>query len=367
MQVLITGANGFIGKNLQQFLREEPDITIDTFTRSDAPNLLADKINHADFIIHLAGINRPTDPADFKSGNIDLTKTIIDLLVQNHSHTPLIFSSSIQATLDNDYGTSKRLAEDYILNHYPYGIIYRLHNVFGKGCRPNYNSVVATFCDHIAKDKPIIIDNSHKTIKLIYIDDICKSFIKLIKSHSIPSRNQKYHYISPTYTITLGKLADTLYEFKSDLNSILVPATGDDFTKKLFSTFISYHEPNQLIFTPRTNSDERGSFTELIHTIESGQVSVSKTKPGITRGNHYHHTKLEKFIVLQGSATIRMRKISDTSVHSFNVDSTTPQIITIPVGYTHNITNTGSSDLVLLIWCNEIFDQSNPDTFYEEV
>ena len=365
MQILITGADGFIGQNLQLFLKELPDISIDKYTLDNSPSELEDKIKTADYIVHLAGVNRPQTPEEFFSGNTDLTKTIIDLLNKNHLHIPIIFSSSIQAELDNDYGKSKRLAEDYILDNYHEGIIFRLHNVFGKGCRPNYNSVVATFCDHIAKNEPITIDDPTKTIPLIYIDDICKTFINFITKKEQPSH--PYNYISPVYEITLKELADTLHQFKSDLASIAVPDTGDDFTKKLFSTYISYNSLGQLSFAPQSNTDDRGSFTELLRTFNSGQVSFSTSKPGITRGNHYHHTKIEKFMVLSGSATLKMRKIGEKEVHAFTLSGTSPTIITIPVGYTHNITNTGTEDMILLIWCNELFDKHNPDTFYEEV
>ena len=365
MRVLITGANGFIGKNLQLFLRELPDVSVDSFTRADDPSVLADKIQSADFIFHLAGINRPETPAEFYSGNSDLTKRIVDILVEHDLHIPLVFSSSIQAELDNDYGKSKRLAEDYILDHYPEGLVYRLHNVFGKDCRPNYNSVVATFCDHIAKNLPITIDDPDKSLNLIYIDDICETFVQLL--HNPTPSTERYHYISPVYTITLGDLAAKLNSFKSDLSSISVPTTGDPFTKKLFSTFISYNTLSQFTFSPDSHNDARGSFTELIHTLDSGQVSFSVSHPGITRGNHYHHTKVEKFIVLSGEAVMRFRKIGDASVTEIPVSGTHPTIITIPVGYTHNITNTGTTDLVLLIWCNEIFDPTHPDTYPEEV
>ena len=365
MQVLITGANGFIGKNLQLFLREEPNITIDTYTRSDSPDSLEAKIKKADFIFHLAGVNRPKSASEFYSGNLDLTKSIVDILLKNHLHIPLIYSSSIQAELDNDYGKSKRQAEDYILDNYQPGIIFRLHNVFGKGCRPNYNSVVATFCHNIVSNIPITIDNPKTELNLIYIDDICETFLKILHGAKLP--DTKYHYISPIYTISLGDLAKQLRSFKTDLSSISVPPTGDEFTKKLFSTFISYNSLAQLTFTPNSHDDDRGAFTELIHTLESGQVSFSLSHPGISRGNHYHHTKVEKFIVLSGEAILRFRKIGDSSIQEIKVSGSNPQIITIPVGYTHNITNIGNSDMILLIWCNEIYDKNHPDTYYEEV
>lgn len=365
MQVLITGADGFIGQNLQLFLKAEDNIKIDKFTLDNSPSELEGKIKSADFIIHLAGVNRPQTPEEFFSGNTDLTKNIVDLLNKNHLHIPLIFSSSIQAELDNDYGKSKRLAEDYILNNYKEGFVFRLHNVFGKWCRPNYNSVVATFCNNIANGIPIQIDVPDKELNLIYIDDICKTFIEIIKGNY--KDKSKYHHVEPVYTVTLQKLADTIKSFKQDLASLFVPNTGDEFTKKLFSTYISYNELNKLKLSPKTNQDERGTFTELIHIPDSGQVSISVSHPGITRGNHYHHTKVEKFIVIEGEATIRLRKLNETDIHEFKVSGKEPRIITIPVGYTHNITNTGDKDMLLLIWCNEIFDNNNPDTFYEEV
>ena len=365
MRVLITGANGFIGKNLQIFLSQDKNISIDTFTRDNSLQDLEEKLKKADFIIHLAGVNRPQTEAEFYSDNTDLTKHIIDFLNDNHLTSPLIFSSSIQAELDNDYGKSKRLAENYILDNYSPGIVFRLHNVFGKDCRPNYNSVVATFCHNIAHDLPISINNPDKELELIYIDDICKTFIDVV--YDKVKTNPKYNYVTPTYRITLEALASTIQDFNSDLSSINVPTTGDEFTKKLFSTFISYLPLERLITNATENADERGIFAELIHTKDSGQVSVSTSKPGITRGNHYHHTKIEKFIVLDGEAIIKIRKIGETKTHEFSISSNKLQIITIPVGYTHNITNVGNKDMILLIWCNEIFNKNNPDTFYEEV
>ncbi|MBR2543010.1 NAD-dependent epimerase/dehydratase family protein [Candidatus Saccharibacteria bacterium] len=364
MRVLITGANGFIGQNLQLFLKEK-DIEIDKYTLENKPSELEQKLKDADFIVHLAGVNRPQTKEEFFSGNTDLTKNIVDLLNKNNLKTPLIFSSSIQAALDNDYGKSKRLAEDYILENYKNGIVFRLHNVFGKGCRPNYNSVVATFCDNLAHGKPISIDDPERVLELIYIDDICKTFLNLIEGKTKPEK--PYNYVSPVKKIKLAKLAELLESFSHDIHSIKVPETGDPFIKKLFSTYISYCNLKDLIFNPKENIDERGLFSELVHTENSGQFSVSTSKPGITRGNHYHHTKIEKFIVIKGEATISMRKVGEEKVHEFKVSGDKIEIVTIPVGYTHNIKNTGKDEMILLIWCNEIFDNNNPDTFYEEV
>ena len=364
MKVLITGADGFIGTNLQAFLRES-DIEIDKYTKENQLSELEGKIKSADYIVHLAGVNRPQTPEEFFEGNTDLTKIIVDLLNKNQLKTPMIFSSSIQAALDNDYGKSKRLAEDYIFNNYPSGIVFRLHNVFGKGCMPNYNSVVATFCYNLAHQKDITITEPEKDIELIYIDDICKTFLDLITGKTKP--NPEYNYVEPVKTIKLKELAELLTSFSKDIHSIDVPQTGDPFIKKLFSTYISYCELDDLIVSAEEKTDERGLFSELIHTETSGQVSISTSKPGIVRGNHYHHTKIEKFIVLKGEAVISLRKLGEKEVKRYNVSGDKLQIVTIPVGYTHNIKNTGNDEMVLLIWCNEIFNNNNPDTFYEEV
>ena len=364
MKVLITGADGFIGKNLQLFLKEK-EIEIDKYTLKNKPSELEEKLKSANFIVHLAGVNRPQTKEEFFSGNTDLTKNIIDLLNKNDLKTPLIFSSSIQAALDNDYGKSKRLAEDYILDNYKNGIVFRLHNVFGKGCRPNYNSVVATFCDNLAHNKPITVEDPERVLELIYIDDICKTFLDLIEGKTKPEK--PYNYVKPVKKIKLKALAKLLTEFSENLSSINVPKTGDPFIKKLFSTYISYCDLKDLVFSAKENIDERGLFSELVHTKDSGQFSVSTSKPGIVRGNHYHHTKVEKFIVIKGQAIISMRKVGEEKVHEFKVSGDEIQIVTIPVGYTHNIKNIGTDEMILLIWCNEIFDNNNPDTFYEEV
>lgn len=366
MRVLITGADGFVGTNLQSFLKQdEEEFEIDKFTLKNTEDELEEKIKKADFIVHLAGINRPQTPEEFFSGNTDLTKKIVDLLMKHDLSTPMIFSSSIQAALDNDYGKSKKLAEDYILENYPKGTIFRLHNVFGKGCKPNYNSVVATFCNNIAKNEEIVISDPEHEIELIYIDDICKTFIKIIKGQIKP--DEGCNYVSPVKKIKLGKLAELLYGFKYSLESIEVPQTGDDFIKKLFSTYVSYNAVEQLSYKVEKHEDERGSFVELLHTKESGQFSVSTSKPGITRGNHYHNTKIEEFIVLKGKATIKLRKIDEEKVQEIKVSGDNIQVVTIPVGYTHNITNTGEEEMILGIWCNEIFDKNNPDTYHMEV
>ena len=363
MKVLVTGARGFIGTNLQLFLKGREDIHVVTYDSNDTD--LEEKIRGVDFVVHLAGVNRPKDVSDFKSGNTDLTRQIVDLLNQNGAVVPLIFASSTQAELDNDYGRSKKAAEDYIFETYPSGIIYRLTNVFGKFCRPNYNSVVATFCHNIANGEEIEIDDPDKMLKLIYIDDVCKEFIDVMDGKK--KATEKYNRVEPIYTVTIAELAKLIYGFRESMQSIDVPRTGDEFVRKLFSTYISYCNLDEMILDNEVHEDERGIFSELIHTMDSGQFSFSVSHPGVTRGNHYHHTKIERFMVVKGEARILLRKVGDATVREYVVSDKKMQSVTMPVGYTHSITNIGDTDMILAIWCNEVFDKNNPDTFYEEV
>lgn len=366
MRVLVTGNQGFIGKNLCQKFKEIEGLEVIGFDREDNFSVIENNIDSIDYVFHLAGINRPENKDEFYKGNTDLTKQIIDLLIAKKLTIPLVMTSSIQANKDNDYGKSKKMAEEYLLK-YPQAYIYRLHNVFGKWCRPNYNSVVATFCYNVAHNLELTITDPNYEIELIYIDDIVEEFIKLINGSKPTNIIEGINYIQPIYKVKLGELANQITTFKECLNGIIVPTTGDSFTKKLFSTYISYVELDELIYTPKSNVDDRGSFVELIHTKESGQVSVSTSKPGIIRGNHYHHTKIEKFIVLSGKAKIKYRHTLTNETKEYIVDSKNIQIVTIPVGYTHNIENISDEEMILLIWCNEIFDKEHPDTYFLEV
>lgn len=365
MKVLITGSNGFIGKNLKAHLNEIEDIEIITYDVEDTIDKIKDNLDEIDFIFHLAGVNRPQTPEEFYQGNSDLTKQIVDLI--KDKNIPLVITSSIHAEKDNDYGKSKKLAEDYIRENLSNYYIYRLHNVFGKWCRPNYNSVVATFCHNIANDLDITINDESTTLDLIYIDDICYEFVRLIKGEKPEEQVDGVCYINPRYNVTLGYIAKKLYGFRDSMNSIYVPNTGDEFTKKLYSTYISYLPLEKTYVQATKNVDERGSFTELVRTNECGQFSVSFSKPGIVRGNHYHHTKLERFIVIKGKAKIGFTSVIDGTSHEFIVDDSNIQIVTIPVGYTHNIENIGDDEMILAIWCNELFDKEKPDTYFKPV
>ena len=364
MKILITGSNGFIGKNLVAYLQDEKNIELLYFDINNDFSFIENNIDNVDLIFHLAGINRPETKEEFYHGNSDLTKKIVDLI--KDKNIPLVITSSIQATKDNDYGKSKRLAEDYIKENLTNYYIYRLHNVFGKWCRPNYNSVVATFCHNIAHDLEITVNDKSEELELIYVDDICKEFLKIVKGNFESEKIGDYYYINPRYKITLGQIVDLLNQFKHSMNSIYVPNTGDEFVKKLYSTYISYIPLNKVYTSAKKNVDERGSFTELVRTNECGQISISFSKPGVVRGNHYHHTKLERFIVVKGRARISFTSVVDGTSYEFEVSGEDIKVVTIPVGFTHNIENIGNDEMILVIWCNELFDENEPDTYLKK-
>lgn len=369
MKVLITGANGFIGKNLVSQLQETENVEILKYDIDTPFEFIENNIQDIDFIYHLAGVNRPKDNSEFFKGNTDLTKKILDLITSKKLSIPFLITSSIQATRENDYGKSKKMAEEAVLE---YGkknpaYVYRLHNVFGKWCRPNYNSVVATFCNNIANDLEISINDENTELELIYIDDIVKEFINLLFTKKPNYTEDNFGYIKPVYKITLGKLAETIRQFKNSMNSIFVPNTGDEFIKKLYSTYISYVPVEKMVTEAVQNIDERGSFTELVKTNTAGQISISISKPGVIRGNHYHHTKIERFIVVKGHAKIKFTNIITNESYEFEVDDKKTEVVTIPVGYTHNIENIGNDEMILIIWCNELFDKERPDTYFKTV
>lgn len=369
MRVLVTGSNGFIGKNLCQHLKEINDIQILTFDKDDSFSIIEDNIETVDFIFHLAGVNRPENVAEFYKGNTDLTMSIVECIKSKNLTIPILITSSIQAVNDNDYGKSKKQAEDILIDYKNNAdtYIFRLHNVFGKWCRPNYNSVIATFCYNIAHDLDIKVNDENANLELVYIDDIIEEFISIMKGNKPKCQRGNYCYIEPIYRIKLGDLAQKIKCFKENLKNVFVPQTGDDFTKKLFSTYLSYVELDDLIFAPKMNIDNRGSFTELIKTAESGQISVSISKPGVFRGNHYHHTKMEKFIVVKGHAKITFQHIITGDLKQYDVDDKEFNIVNIPVGYTHKIENVDNDEMILLIWSNEIFDSNKPDTYVKEI
>ena len=366
--IVVTGANGFIGKNLVVRLLALNQYNVITATRNDNEDTLQQKLRDADIVFHLAGVNRPEDPDEYEKVNLIYTDSILKILEKNKKPYRLIFTSSSQAALDNPYGKSKLAAEKKLIGLTEYGdvSIFRLDGVFGKWCKPNYNSVVATFCHNAAHSLPITIHNEEHEIKLIYIDDVVSAFLQY-PAKPIKPGNFSYETIKSAYSITLIKLAALLQLFKESRNNLVLPDLGDDFTKRLYSTYLTYLPVNAFSYPLKINTDERGSLYELLKTERAGQIFISTTKPGITRGNHYHHLKTEKFIVIQGEGVIRLRKINGEDIIEYKVKGTEPTVVDIPPGYTHNITNTGNTDMLTLFWANEIFNSTQPDTHFLKV
>lgn len=367
--VLITGSNGFVGKNLTFSLSQRQDLKVIGFDTDDDPSVFPALISQADFIFHLAGVNRPQSVEDFATGNTGLTQTIVSLLQSQGKSTPLLLSSSIQATQDNPYGLSKRDAEKAV---FAYGdetgapvYVYRLPNVFGKWCRPNYNSAVATFCHNIANDLPIQINDPNVVLSLVYIDDVVSSFIADLDGGV--SETEDFCTVQPVHTMHLGEIAALLLSFRESRKDRTIPDMSDPFTHKLYATYLSYLAIDQFSYPLKMNVDERGSFTEFIKTVDRGQVSVNISKPGIIKGNHWHHSKNEKFLVVSGTGLIRFRKIGSAEIIDYPVSDERLEVVDIPTGYTHSIANIGSTDMVTVMWANEPFDPEHPDTFFEAV
>ena len=367
MKILVTGSCGFVGKNLVQNLKNQKDVIIYEYDKDNNVEDLLKFTQDCDFVFHLAGVNRTTNFTDFINGNYGLTSELIYCLKQNKNKCPVLFTSSIQAELDNEYGKSKRQAEDVLIQfHNDIGnpiLIYRLPNLFGKWCKPNYNSVIATWCYNISHDLEIKIDDSLKIIKLAYIDDVIKNFINDIQNYD---NSQIYYDISITYEQTLNEIAELIFSFKNIKNDMQLPKVNEEFTKKLYSTYLSYLDENDFVYELKMNVDNRGSFTECLKG-QDGQVSINICKPGITKGNHWHNTKVEKFIVIKGSGQFNFRKVGTKDVISIDINDHGLRVLDIPPGYIHNFVNNSQDDLIVLIWCNEIFDKENPDTFFEEI
>ena len=367
-KVLVTGAKGFLGKNLCANLRLREDITLMEYDLGNTEDELITMIGEADFVYHLAGVNRPTSEEEFKTGNVDFTQRVVDLLREAGKKSPLLITSSIQAERDNPYGRSKKGAEDAAFSYSDEAdvFVYRLPNLFGKWCRPNYNSVVATFCHNIAHDLEIRIDNPDHMLSLCYIDDVVKAFVNALAGSAMQD-DQGFCHVGKVYNVTLQQLADLIRSFRAIRETGVIPDMGDDFTRILHSTYLSYLDEDNFGYHPTMHSDDRGWLFELIRNQSAGQIFVSLTKPGITRGHHYHHTKVEKFTVIQGEAVIRFRKIDGSDVLEYPVSGSKVSIVDIPPGYTHSIENVGDTDVLTLFWSSELFDPDNPDTIYLKV
>ena len=364
MNILVTGSNGFIGKNLCFHLKEKGFECIETITRDDNDASIDEKVRSADFIYHLAGVNRPENNYEYVLGNIDLTKKIIDILINNDSSTPILFTSSIQADLNNPYGVSKAGAESFVASYRDKtgnnAYIYRLPNVFGKWCRPNYNSAVATFCYNTINELPITVHDEGAPLSLVYIDDVCHEFVSLLTNTL--SEPKEYSQVEPVYKTTVGKVVSLLNEFKQSRTSLITNKVGVGFERALYSTYLSYFNPEQFTYDVLSYSDERGSFSEMLKTTDSGQFSFFTAHPGVTRGGHYHHSKNEKFLVLKGEARFKFKQIISGEEYEVNTSEAVRTIVETVPGWTHDITNVGSEELIVLLWANEIFDREKPDT-----
>jgi len=368
MRVLITGSKGFVGKNLAVRLSELRSFEVLRFDHEDAPESLQVKVNAADAIVHLAGINRPKDVTEFTSGNADLTALLCEAIKATGHHIPLLLASSIQAELANPYGQSKRAAEQAVEQLSTQtgnpAVIYRLPNVFGKWCKPNYNSAVATFCHNIANDLPIQINDPSTQLKLVYVDDVIEAFV-----HALSNVVQSLQWgtVAPVYGIALGELAAQINAFKNCRTSLVSERVGTGLVRALYATYVSYLPPAKFTYDLTRHGDERGVFVEMLKTPDSGQFSFFTAHPGITRGGHYHHTKTEKFLVIKGSARFGFRHVITNETYEVLTSGDVSRVVETVPGWTHDITNVGNDEMVVMLWANEIFDREKPDTIAMKV
>lgn len=388
MKILITGAKGFVGKNLVENLKNirdgkdrvhklPSDLEIFEYDIDNTEEELKEFCKRADFVFNLAGVNRPKDNSEFMKGNFGFGEKLLNLLKKYKNNCPVMLSSSVQATLEgryagSEYGKSKLAGEELFKS---YGketgarvLIYRFPNLFGKWCRPNYNSAVATFCNNIANNLPIQVNDRNTELDLVYIDDLVEELLRAINGDE--TKDEKgYCYVPEVHHVTLGEIVDLLYKFKESRKNLFIPnMTEGSFSKKLYSTYLSYLNPKDFSYSLKMNEDNRGSFTEIIKSIDRGQVSINISKPGITKGQHWHNTKNEKFLVVAGEGIIQLRKIGTNEVVEYTVNGKEMTVVDMIPGYTHNIINTSETEnLVTVMWCNECFNPEKPDTYFEEV
>lgn len=388
MKILVTGARGFVGKNLVAQLHNIAngkakcygDIEIDDVFEYDIDSTaeeLDSYCREADFVFNLAGVNRPKEQTEFMKGNFGFASMLLDMLRKHRNTCPVMISSSTQAALDNPYGESKRAGEELMFEYAKETgarvLVYRFPNVFGKWCRPNYNSAVATFCNNIANGLPITVNDPTVEMHLVYIDDVVNELIGALAGNE--HREGKYCFVPTVHTVRLGEIVDLLYSFRESRTNLSVPdMTADSFSKKLYATYLSYMPTDKICYPLKMNVDARGSFTEILRTADRGQFSVNISKPGITKGEHWHNTKNEKFVVVHGHGIIQLRRIgkdeqgNDYPVQSYEVSGERIEMVEMIPGYTHNITNlSATEDLVTFMWCNECFNPEKPDTYFEKV
>ena len=369
MKILITGAKGFIGKNLVAELRNKGYTDIFEYDRETEKHLLNQYTRDCNFVFHLAGVNRPKCEKEFMEGNYGFTNELLELLKKHNNKAPVLITSSIQAERNNPYGLSKKAGEDILFKYSEETnanvYIYRLANLFGKWSKPNYNTVVATYCYNIARDLEIQVNNPEAELTLCYIDDVLDEFLRALLNE--PTKQGKFCFVPTTHNIKLGELGEIIKSFKNDRITLNIPNMKDELIKKLYSTYLSFLPEDQFSYDLKMNIDDRGSFTEFIRTPERGQVSVNISKPGITKGNHWHHTKNEKFLVVSGEGIIKFREIYSEKIIEYKVNGNKLKVVDVPTGYTHSIVNTGEVDMVTIMWANECYNPDKPDTYYLEV
>ena len=364
MKVLVTGSNGFIGNNLRVHLSERNDIEVITFSREDDLDAFGSMLDGVDFIFHLAGVNRPKNVEEFTLGNTDLTSALCQAIIQTKRLIPVIYTSSVQAELDNPYGESKKASEQVLMDFSAQTespvYLFRLPNVFGKWCKPNYNSAVATFCYNIAHNLPVQINDANAKVRLVYIDDVVNYFMSIMDGALVePGLNN----VNPVYEMTVGGLAEKIQLFKNSRQSLLTEPVGTGLDRALHSTYLSYLKPEQFSYELTKHEDPRGVFVEMLKTKNSGQFSYFTAHPGITRGGHYHHTKTEKFLVLKGNALFKFRNVLTDDSYEVKTTDNVPQVVETVPGWTHDITNIGEDEMIVMLWANEIFDREKPDTY----
>lgn len=381
MKILVTGAKGFVGKNLTIRLENirdgkdktsplKADLEIYAYDVDSDASLLDTYCADCDMVFNLAGVNRPENTEDFMQGNFGFASTLLDTLKKHRNTCPVMLSSSTQAVLDNPYGKSKKAGEDLFFAYSRETgadvLVYRFPNVFGKWCRPNYNSAVATFCHNIARELPITVNDRAHEMTLVYIDDVVDELLSAAAGK--PTRDGAFCRVPIEHKTTLGEIVDLLYAFHDSRKTLQVPdLTDGSFSKKLYSTYLSYLPPDRFSYPLTQHTDARGSFTEILRTANHGQFSVNISKPGITKGQHWHNTKNEKFLVVSGKGVIRFRKPGEEEVYSYFVSGEKLEVVDIPTGYTHSIENLGDTDLITFMWCNECFDPTRPDTYALDV
>ena len=366
MKILVTGANGFIGKNIIAELNNRGYHEIYKFDLDTDKSLLIEYTKDCEFVFHLAGVDEAINENDFMDTNFGFTSVLIDLLKKHNNKAPILFASSIQAEDDHPYGKSKRAGEELLIQYSNQNgsrvLIYRLPSLFGKWSRPNYNSLVATYCYNISRGLDIQIENPNEEITLCYIDDVFDEFIRALEGN--PSKNDQYCFVPKVHLINVGDLVEKIKSFKEIRNNLSIPNVNDALTKKLYSTYLSFLPEKDFCYDLRMHCDDRGALAEFIKTPEMGQISINVSKPGVSKGNHWHHTKSEKFLVVSGNGLIRFRRIGSDEIIDYYVKGDRLQVVDVPAGYVHSIINVGETDLIILMWYNESYNPEKPDTYF---